>query len=197
MRTERKSGFSYSELVPELSRCQTSRPRCDCGARTEADTVELYNMHVRAVELHRSGEYALARDLYESILFKYRLAGMRKLRFLVLNNLALLHEDTADFVQVSVYLFAATHDSVAVQPVTLACALSRRRRRIKEPSSSVPADLSSPSVPTARNPIRGHNDKLWPISHRAACPLTSIELACPKTNVSARGYYYAWPLGQI
>lgn len=167
VRTERKNGFSYSELVPELSRCQTSRPRLDCAgaARTEADAVELYNMHVRAVELHRSGEYALARDLYESILLKYRLAGMRKLRFLVLNNLALLHEDTADFVQVSVYLFAATHESVAVLPVSSACVLSRRRRRIKEPSSSAPADLSSPSVPTARNPIRGHNDKLWPISH--------------------------------
>ena len=61
--------------------------------------MDLYNMHLRAVDLHGSGEYSMARDLYQSILVKSRVVGMRKLRFLVLNNLALLHEDNGDLGQ--------------------------------------------------------------------------------------------------
>ena len=104
--TERKVNFRFSDILPELGGYSTSRAslrsyrrnnqialeRADAVLK-EASSLDLYQMHVRAVSWHRQGHFSRAQALYERVL---DLGPYRKLLFSALNNLALLFQDTGD-----------------------------------------------------------------------------------------------------
>jgi len=85
---------------------QTARELRATDAATVHDdvTLDLWNMHVRAVALHQSDEHGLAEELYQAIILKAKKhasgEGLRQLLFKAMNNLALLYEDTGNLEKV-------------------------------------------------------------------------------------------------